>query len=401
MKNAGALARKKAIRSRPFLQVLLFVLVLFVGYLDYATGEESVLTVVYLVPIALATWMLSRRAGALTGCAAVAIWFLVEQVEAKPYSQPFTRIWNTFELLALFMIAVYLLSALHEMQKRLEERVRARTAALTRSEDELRKALVDLERESAQRLNMLEQLRHADRLRAIGQLTAGVAHELGTPLNVAWARAHMIARGEVVGDEARDCAAIVEDQTQRMTTIIRRLLDFARPKVPDRTRADLRQILRQTVEILRVAASRHGVELVTEGDGQPAMADVDPGQIQQVLSNLVMNAIQAMPEGGQVTLDAHEERTRPPPEVGGSAELCWCLSVEDQGIGIPEQDLPRIFEPFFSTKDVGEGTGLGLSVSRGIVQEHGGWISVKSRPGQGTRFLVYLPQGAVPGRIAS
>lgn len=247
--------------------------------------------------------------------------------------------------------------------------------------------------ESAKRLEALEQLRHADRLRTVGQLTAGVAHELGTPLNVVWARASMIARGESIGAEARSCAAIIEDQSQRMTRMIRKLLEFTRPRTPQKTRANLQQVLRQTVEVLAAEARKRNVSIVIRPPEGAVDADVDAGQLQQVLSNLLLNAIQAMPSGGTATVGVRTEHVRPPADVGGEPDDYFCLFVQDQGVGISATDLSRIFEPFFTTKDVGEGTGLGLSISRGIILEHGGWIGVASRPGEGARFSVYLPRG--------
>ncbi len=255
--------------------------------------------------------------------------------------------------------------------------------------------------EAAKRLATLEQLRHADRLRSVGQLTAGVAHELGTPLNVVWARASMIARGEVLGTEATDCARVIEEQSQRMTALIRRLLEYARPRPPQKAREDLSRIVQQTFDVLGATARGRGVVLATEDGESPAWAEVDAGQIQQVLSNLVLNAIQAMPQGGRVTVGIRSVRARPPADVGGAEADYLCISTRDQGPGISESNLQRIFEPFFTTKDVGEGTGLGLSISRGIIQEHGGWIGVASRPGEGACFNVYLPKGSAQCAAAS
>ena len=259
--------------------------------------------------------------------------------------------------------------------------------------DELEEAHTRLGTETARRIQALEELRLADRLRIVGQLTAGIAHELGTPLNVVWARAKMIASGEVQGEAVGDSARVVVEQAQRMKGIIRELLDFARPRPPTRVQVDLLRIVGQTFQLLGSVARKHGVSLeLREGSG-PVVAAVDTDQMQQVLTNLVVNAIQAMPRGGQVVVQAGLERVRPPADHGGAEDAYLCLSVSDQGQGIADADLPRIFEPFFTTKDIGVGTGLGLSVSRGIVLEHGGWIAVQSRPGAGSRFSVYLPRG--------
>ena len=122
------------------------------------------------------------------------------------------------------------------------------------------------------------------------------------------------------------------------------------------------------------------------------MARVDPGQIQQVLTNLVVNAFQAMPEGGRVEVRIRAARTRPPEVPAGPEADYLCIEFEDEGEGIPHEVQSRLFDPFFTTKDVGEGTGLGLSIAHGIVLDHGGWIDVESKPGEGSCFSVYLPR---------
>ncbi len=229
------------------------------------------------------------------------------------------------------------------------------------------------------RIAALEQLRHADRLGTVGKLASGVAHELGTPLNVVSARAKMIVRGESDGEEITEDARVIVEQTVRMTRIIRQLLDFARPRRPAREASDLRALAGSILSMLAPLAARTRVELALVA-GEPVEAEVDVGQIQQVMTNLVMNAIQAQPGGGRVEVS-----------VEGGAERA-VLRVTDHGPGIPEDAKGRIFEPFFTTKPVGEGTGLGLSVVHGIVQEHGGSIEVSSD--EGTTFTVELPRGA-------
>jgi signal transduction histidine kinase len=128
---------------------------------------------------------------------------------------------------------------------------------------------------------------------------------------------------------------------------------------------------------------------------------VDPDKLQQVLSNLVINGIQAMPGGGMLKVDIKGEHFRPPVDHGGPEARFIRISVKDQGIGITEENKIHLFEPFFTTKGVGEGTGLGLSVSRGIVREHGGWIAVESQAGRGSCFSIYLPEGATDARTSA
>jgi signal transduction histidine kinase len=130
--------------------------------------------------------------------------------------------------------------------------------------------------------------------------------------------------------------------------------------------------------------------LTVEGNGQPVTAYADFAQIQQVVTNLVMNAIQAMDSGGQVWVRMGNQTRSEEPD-GTPSDYAF-LSVEDQGMGITPEDLEHIFEPFFTTKHVGEGTGLGLSIAEGIIREHRGWMEVDSRPGQGSRFTVFLPE---------
>jgi len=259
--------------------------------------------------------------------------------------------------------------------------------------DQLAAARARVEAETAAKIATIEQLRHADRLATVGRLASGIAHELGTPLNVASARAKMILADRTSGDEIATNARIIVEQSERMTRIIRQLLEFARPRSPHRVRSDLHQLAQQTAALLRPIATERNVTIEVR-EGTPGLrAEIDPDQIRQVLSNLIQNAVQAMPKPGAVTVDIGIERVRPPADHGGPEDEYIRLAVQDEGKGISAETLPHVFEPFFTTKQVGEGTGLGLSVSRGIVLEHGGWIGVTSRVGQGSCFSVYLPRG--------
>jgi two-component system NtrC family sensor kinase len=278
------------------------------------------------------------------------------------------------------------------LHPRTHDELRELAEELNGMSDQLAIARERIAAETAARISTIEQLRHADRLTTVGQLASGIAHELGTPLNVVWARAEMIASGKTAGDGIAANARIIIEQSQRMTRIIRQLLDFARPRNPRRTSTDLGEIARQTASLLKSIAAPRDVAIEVDDAGQTIRAEVDADQMQQVLSNLVLNGIQAMRHPGAVTIRVGTQRIRPPADLGGPEDEYAFLSITDQGEGIADVDLPRVFEPFFTTKQVGEGTGLGLSVSRGIVREHRGWISVASRPGEGSCFSVYLPR---------
>jgi two-component system NtrC family sensor kinase len=255
---------------------------------------------------------------------------------------------------------------------------------------QLREASARLQEETAARIGTLEQLRHVDRLRTVGTLASGIAHELGTPLNVVSGRAKMIVTGEVRDHEVTDSARIIVDQVERITRIIRQLLDFARRRTPDRGQQLLNPVAEQTLGLLRPMAAKTQVDLILE-PSPPVDANVDAGLIQQALTNLVLNGIQAMPRGGTLRVKVSSERLAPPREIGGVAGQYARMNVCDEGVGISPDAVSRVFEPFFTTKGVGEGTGLGLSVAYGIARDHGGWIAVKTEPGRGSCFALFLP----------
>jgi signal transduction histidine kinase len=189
----------------------------------------------------------------------------------------------------------------------------------------------------------------------------------------------MAAAGEIRPEDVPGNNQRMLEQLERMARIIRQLLDFARQRPPEKTDADLVKLLGHVAELLRPLAEKVGVSIALEVPVGHATARVDGQQIEQAVSNLLMNAFQAMPRGGAVALRLHREE-------GG-----FCIEVADRGTGIAKSDLVRIFEPFFTTKQVGEGTGLGLSVVHGIVEEHGGRIEVDSEVGSGSTFRVHLP----------
>jgi two-component system, NtrC family, sensor kinase len=257
--------------------------------------------------------------------------------------------------------------------------------------ERLAAAQARVEEETNRRLAASEQLRHADRLTTVGKLASGVAHELGTPLNVVSGRAKMIVRGQVTGPALVESAQAIADQAERMTSIIKQLLGFARRREPQRRKESLRGVVERTRALLLPMAEKAGVVFkLSHGEPEP-FADIDVSLIEQALTNLVVNAIQAMPKGGSLTIHSCEEVVSPPVGATDSPGCYACLHVEDTGTGMTSEQLRHAFEPFFTTKDVGSGTGLGLSVAHGIVRDHGGWIAATSTPDKGSRFSIYLP----------
>jgi len=258
--------------------------------------------------------------------------------------------------------------------------------------EQLQKARRDIRVETNARIVAVEKLRHQDRLRTVGRLASGLAHELGTPLNVISGRASMILSGNLTETERLESARAIKAQTRQMTEIVRHLLEFARRRHPVKARIDVGKVITQTVNLLRPLAEKEAVEIDTGLPEEEMKTEVDFGQIQQVVTNMVMNSIQAMPSGGKVRIDLERVIASHPEKIDAGAEW-FRIRVVDEGIGIAEADLLHLFEPFFTTKKAGKGTGLGLSIAYGIIEEHGGWINVRSQPGQGAEFMVYLPIG--------
>jgi two-component system NtrC family sensor kinase len=238
-----------------------------------------------------------------------------------------------------------------------------------------------------------EELHHAERLATIGKLAAGIAHEVGTPLNVISGRAKRLERQRANDPELHKNVTIIRDQVDRVTQIVHQLLHFARRRKLSKTLVDAWELTRSTVAEVRPTVSPR-VDLTLDLEEEvDTKIQIDGSQIRQVLSNLIINGAQAMPQGGQLSVGLSRRGASPPVGGAGTSGDYLCLSVADQGQGIAPDDVLHIFEPFFTTKDIGEGTGLGLAVSVGIVQDHGGWIDVETEVGKGTRFTVFLPLG--------
>lgn len=285
-----------------------------------------------------------------------------------------------------------------DLSSRLEIRQRDEIGELADEMNRMSQQLVDararVASETAAKLAAVEQLRHADRLATVGKLASGIGHEVGTPLNVITGHSQILMDEYPPGTPAHDNSAIVAQQARRVAEIVRQLLDFARPRPIEPVDQQLGPMIRQVARLLDSLAQKKAITIVAEPVSDDTHACVDSGQIQQVLTNLVVNAIHASPRGAQITLGAGRVVAEPPADVSARAGEYQRIFVKDEGTGIEPHVLPHVFEPFFTTKDVGQGTGLGLSVAYGIVKEHGGWIDVKTEMARGTCFTVYLPVGS-------
>ncbi|MCI0545911.1 MAG: ATP-binding protein [Candidatus Rokubacteria bacterium] len=253
-----------------------------------------------------------------------------------------------------------------------------------RMSEQLEAARQHIESENERTRELERQLRQSETLAVAGKLTSGIAHEVGTPLNIISGRAEIMLRALPGDHPGRPDLEVIVAQIDRISGIIRSLLDTVRLQKPSIHRVEVPGVLERLLPLLDHVARRRGI--VIETQLPPALPDIaaDPSQLQQVLINLLMNALQATPRGGRITVEgrvhAHDGRR-------GLA-----ITVTDTGSGIRAEVLPRIFEPFYTTKPPGEGTGLGLAICRDIVREHGGTLAAHSRDGRGSTFTMWLPQ---------
>ncbi|HRD94961.1 MAG TPA: ATP-binding protein [Rubrivivax sp.] len=268
-------------------------------------------------------------------------------------------------------------------------------AGLHESQRKLSDAARELERKVEERTQQLRaaeaQAVQQQKLAATGLLAAGIAHELNNPLTGVLTFSCLMRQKMKDGSQEAEDMDLVIRETRRCAGIIRRLLDFARQSPPERAQADLNALVVETARLVERSAQLHGTAITLELDPNLPAVWIDRNHIKQVLMNMFVNAQQATEAGGTIRVST---RRMPEPiaaELGGEPVEMVEIAIQDTGCGIAEQDLGRIFDPFFTSKEVGKGTGLGLSVSHGIVKAHGGAIQVHSEVGRGTLFRIQLP----------
>lgn len=230
-----------------------------------------------------------------------------------------------------------------------------------------------------------EQLLRADRLSSLGEIAAGLAHEIGNPLGGVKGALEIISSRAAQGSPEAEFAALASREISRLERLIQEFLRYARPHEPRRAATDVFDVLERVVSLLNREAEDHGVSVDVARTALP-LAAIDAEQVTQVFVNIVLNAIQVSPRGGRVAITA------------AVPDGALAVDVRDEGPGIPPEHLPKIFEPFFSTKK--RGTGLGLAISNRIVQSHGGRIEVV-QPDRGTIIRLWLPLAHAPAQAAS
>jgi two-component system NtrC family sensor kinase len=242
------------------------------------------------------------------------------------------------------------------------------------------------ERDRQQKAEREAQFLQSEKQASVGRLAAGIAHEINNPLTGVLTFTHMLLRRSDMDEGARKDLAVIAQSTERVRTIVKGLLDFSRQTRIDPEPTDVNALVLETMNLAMNQALVKGVRFCFDpADGLPPRT-LDRNQMQSVILNILINAIDATAQGGHINVS-----TSLGVSTGASGRKGIEVHISDTGCGIPPENLDKIFDPFFTTKDVGRGTGLGLSVSLGIVEKHGGTIRVYSRPGQGSTFTVWLP----------
>jgi len=269
------------------------------------------------------------------------------------------------------------------------------TQALKASMRELQELVETLEskvRERTQALRIAEaEVAQGEKLASVGLLASGIAHELNNPLTGVLTFTSLLRKKMEDGSPDAEDLDLVIRETKRCASIIKRLLDFAREKVPVKGFVDLNLLIEDTIRFVDRPASLRNIEITAKLDPDLPQIWGDADLIKQVILNVVVNAQQAIEGEGSIVVETRQRMASDPARPGAKPLRAVEIAISDTGCGIPEANLQRIFDPFFTSKEVGKGTGLGLSVSYGIVKAHGGTIKVESVVGAGSTFRICLP----------
>ena len=337
----------------------------FEGFLS-CTYPHDIHRVLFLIPIAYAAVAFRGRGALITSLLFLCV--VLPRTFHSPYSDPLVRP-------LLFVLAAALIASLTAMLSDLVEKERKGHVELRMAHQELSAYVRKLEESQ-------EQLIQAEKLTSLGQLAASIAHEINNPLAGVLVYIQLLLK-KVTGDafkseEALSYLSKMETEIGRCSRIIRNLLDFARQTEPMLRLVDVNQVIEQVLAMVSRQAQLQKVEVVREFSPSLPKVMADFGQLQQIFTNLALNGIQAMPEGGRLSVrsSAVDSEVR--------------VDVQDTGCGISKEDMGKLFTPFFTTKVKGKGVGLGLAVVHGIIEKHKGRITVQSEVGKGTTFSVYL-----------
>lgn len=337
-----------------------------------------------VLPILLVATLRNRTLMFVTVVACLAATYLGLMQPTKPGRFQAAVINRT--VVAGVLLVVAYVGMTWEERKAREEAARAALARQTE----------DLLRANAQLVDVKDQLNRSERLAAVGQMVASVAHEVGTPLHsISW---HVQALGEEAGvtPEMKKRVTVIDEQLGRVVRIIQDLLSSTRQRKPDASWLPVERVIHPVVALMEPAFHAKGVTLTIDAAGTLPLVWADAEKIHQVLVNLLTNALAATPPNGTVVVEgatrpASAEEADNGRRVAAGMTAMVTITVRDTGCGMPADDVEKAFQPFFTTKAVGTGTGLGLFLSREIAVAHGGLLSLESEPGKGTAVTISLP----------
>jgi signal transduction histidine kinase len=363
------------------LLILLFILCIFQYYVDqtpltslpffshnFFTGIHDINRVMFFIPVVYAA-LVYRVPGSLVSSFIFLGVVLPRALLFSPYSNPLLRA-------LIFVLFSALVSLLIALELNRVERERKAQAALSSAYQKLS--------EYVQRLKeSQEQLIQAEKLTSLGQLSASIAHEINNPLSGVLTYTQLLTKkinsDKFSKESALEYLSKMASELIRSTKLVRNLLDFARQSTPTLVETDLNDIVNRSLELVTHSAQLGQIDVLKKLDLSLPKLMADPNQLQQVCTNLILNAIQAMPGGGKLLLRTSADNNH------------LKIEVQDTGCGISQENMHKLFTPFFTTKKEVKGVGLGLAVSHGIVQRHHGRIEIQSKEGEGSTFTIYLP----------
>jgi signal transduction histidine kinase len=374
--------RARGVRSpHCWIIVALMALLTFVYYIDqtslispssfgynFFTGVHDLHRTLFFIPIVYAALVFGVL-GSLISSFAFLCAVLPRAFLFSPYTDPVIRA-------VLFVIFAALIGTLVAMQlSRIGSERKAR-AALDKAYSELSEA------DKLLRENQ-EQLIQAEKLTSLGQMAASIAHEVNNPLAGVLVYTQLLAKkinnDKLAKEDALNYLSKMESELTRSSRLIRNLLDFARESPPALREMNANDVIERAIDLAVFSAEPKGIDIEKDLSPSLPLITADFDQLQQVCINLIMNALQAMPEGGKLTLRTSADKSQ------------LKIEVRDTGHGISKENMRKLFSPFFTTKEKGKGVGLGLAVAYGIIQRHQGKIEVQSKEGEGTLFTIYLP----------
>ena len=385
-------ARTVSTWPMPVIVGLLLGLITAIGWVDYLTGLELSVSLLYLIPIAIGTWVAGRSMGNVVALASAGVWLGADFLARHTYGHWLVPVWNTLTLAISFLVVAALLAALREANEGLEHIVTRRTKALQaenaerrRTEEELLRSLDDVRQTHAELQRTQFQLIESAKMESVGRLAAGIAHEVKNPLmTLSLGVDYLLNRRTENPDEAQ-LTQDMKEAVHRASSVINVLLDYARPRPLQRTREDIHEVIENSLTLVRHQLIKQHVAVVREFDIALPSQFLDRTRIEQVFVNLFLNAMQAMPPGGTLTVRTFASTLR---GSDSDAPPGMIVEVDDTGHGIMPENAGKLFEPFFTTKPPGQGTGLGLAIVRRIMEIHGGSIRLSNRKEGGARVTL-------------